>query len=130
MTSTTLVTGRPFKRQPPIGPGGTFRIEPLDLQHTKIVKSNDMLWAYINWWTQSDNETILDPLPMGEAPAPGPYGNFAPWNRWLGEQLMYCQSKNVKLSAEEVDELIRIANYGARFPDQLKAAAVNPPSDD
>lgn len=130
MTTTTLVTGRPFKRQHPIGTGGVLRIEPLQLEHTRIVKSNGMLWAYINWWIQSDNETILDPLPIDEPPAPGPYGNFTPWNRWLGEQLMYAQAKQIQLDPGEIFELIAIANRGARDPEGLRAMAVNPPSDD
>jgi hypothetical protein len=131
MTATSaLVTGHPAKLRYPIRPGGALRIEPLELDHTRIVKRGGRFWVYINWWTQADNEAILDQLPFHEVPGPGPYGNFMPWNRWLGEQLMYCQSKTVQLSAEEVAELIRIANYGARYPEQLRATAVSPPSDD
>lgn len=111
-------------------PTKTFRISPPELEHTCIVRRSGELCAYVKSWSNYDNETFIDRLPWREETGAGPYSNFHPWNRWLGEQLMYAQSKRLGLSAEEVDELITIANFGSRFPDMLAAMAINPPTED
>ena len=77
-------------------------------------RSRSIARVLVNRWSLEDSETFLDELPIHEPPGPGPYGNFHPWNRWLGEQLMYIQSKGMDISVGEMLELIDLANFGAR----------------
>lgn len=77
-------------------------------------------------WDHSDQWTFIDPLPLGAKPGPGPYGKFEPWNKWLGEQLMYIAKKGdwICFTDTEIREMIAVANFGALFPGVLKGAAV------
>lgn len=102
----------------------TEPIQPkLTLKHLSIVYGPDSsVRVWINRWSKYCNETFLDDLPIHEPPGPGPYGNFHPWNHWLGEQLMYLQAKGMDISFGEVFELIELANFGARHPEAFKYA--------
>ena len=110
-----------------IEPETTFRITPPKLLFTQVVEypGNDYRIHVLRWGT-TKSETYLDPLPFNRPPGQGDYGNFLPWNTWLGEQLMYAgaRSQRLYLLREEMAELITVANWGAKHPDLLKKSAV------
>ena len=104
------------------------RYTSFQLKFTSIYKNDNpsvpLLVVNVLSWGFSDSLTILDPLPINIPPDEGLYGNFKPWNLWLGEQLMYAQAKLFELSREETFELTLIANIGARSVETLWAAAL------
>jgi len=109
-----------------IQPATTFRFTPPKLLFTKVVEhSGSDYRIHVLRWGITKSETYLDPLPFHCPPGIGVYGNFLPWNTWLGEQLMYAgaRAQHLYLLREEIAELITVANWGARYPDLLKLTA-------